>query len=248
VEYMYRPGIPWDEFWLTHYHYLTIPVCLLALLHLPRKRTRAVAWVAVLNPLIFGVSYFVFPASENVNCIHSACLQGSSAWTGPVYSLAFWAVIFAGNLSVAWGLERYFSKGRVTAKRRLRAQAAFRNVLGVVAGLCVWDGVYKAGLPDLLCDAPTVTASTRIGCAYTLDSSPGKLSFVYELQNKTAQPLHCTTYARTGYTQILLDDSVPVAAGKSLTLGHILPYPDVTVHVRLEADCTPANRKTATEN
>lgn len=238
VEYMYRPGIPWDEFLLTHYHYLTIPVCLVALYFLPRPRTRwrSLAVVAVLNPVIFGVSYFLFPESQNVNCIHAACIAGVS-WSGPLYSWGFWAVVFAGNLLLAVGYEHLFAnleRSPARSRRLKRSQPVFA---AIVLGLCIWDSWYKTTLPNLVCEEPTESVHARIGCTYTLDHSAGNLTFGYRVTNKTESPIACRTQARTPFTTIQLDENLPLSPRSSLSVKKVLPYPDVNVRVELTAVC-----------
>ncbi len=103
--FRHAPDYPLDEFLLAQYHYFTIPIAFLGWGCAEFKRGSAVARVALFNPLIFGVSYFVFPASANINCIHTSCVP-TLPWSGPVYAFGFWLVIFIIHLAVAWGLER----------------------------------------------------------------------------------------------------------------------------------------------
>ncbi len=239
VEFLYRPGLPLDEFILAHYHYFTLPVCLTALYFLGKSKKRSNAWriALLLNPLIFAASYFLFPAEQNINCIHTPCLAGSENLTGPLYSLSFWTVIFALHLGALWYWEGLFN-GLV------RTPARSRNVTRLFAATClvaiflgVLDTQVKLAQPALVCAPDTWTKSVRIGCEYTLDHSPGNMVFRYRVTNLTDSQLLCRAEASTQFSTFTLSGDLELAGGESRSFARVLPYPDASVRVVLDATC-----------
>ncbi len=244
VEFLYRPGLPLDEFLLAHYHYFTIPVCLFALYFLPSKqKSNALTLVCIFNPLIFGVSYFVFPASQNINCIHESCMPALGNWSGAAYSLSFWAIIFAAHILSCRGFEKLFNGMKRTDFRRQKYTRSFAAFVAIALGLSAWDVQYRTTLPSMTCSQPTEDGMTRIGCGYTLDSSPSVMNFVYRIKNKTQEGLTCSTKARTQFTEFVLSENLVLAPGEKKNVRLVLPYPDVSVNVTLKADCKPTGEK-----
>jgi hypothetical protein len=105
VDVIYAPEYPLDAFLLGHYHFFTIPLCLLALGSLPSGRRSCATKVALLNPLIFGISY-LFPIESNINCIHKSCLPAALRLSGINYSIGFWFGCFIVHLGLAIALDR----------------------------------------------------------------------------------------------------------------------------------------------
>lgn len=105
VDVIYASEYPLDAFLLGHYHFFTIPLCLLALGSLPPGRQSCATVVALLNPLIFGISY-LFPIESNINCIHKSCLPAAVKFSGVSYSIGFWAGCFIVHLGLATALDR----------------------------------------------------------------------------------------------------------------------------------------------
>lgn len=247
VEFLYRPGLPMDEFLLAHYHYFTIPVCLFALYYLPSKqKSNALRLVTIFNPLIFGVSYFVFPAAQNINCIHESCMPALQNWTGPVYSFTFWAVIFAAHILCCLGFESFYAKLKRNPPRAHRLSQAFAGFVVAAIGLSAWDVQYRMTLPSLTCAEATENSEVRIGCGYTLDHSDGNMNFVYRIKNKSSAGLVCSTKAKTQFTEFALSENIGLAPGESRNVRMVLPYPDVSVHVTLSADCQATGERAIT--
>lgn len=244
VEFLYRPGLPMDEFLLAHYHYFTIPVCLLALYFLPSKsKSNALRLVCFFNPLIFGVSYFVFPASQNINCIHESCMPALQSWSGPAYSLTFWALIFGAHILCCLGFEAWFAKMKRSEFRNRRYSQAFAGFVVAALGLSAWDVQYRMTLPSLNCADATENAQVRIGCGYTLDHSDGNMNFVYRIKNKSQTGLVCSTRAKTQFAEFAMNENLGLAPGESRNVRLVLPYPDVSVTVTLSADCHPTGER-----
>ncbi len=136
--FRHKPDFPLDEFLLSQYHYFTIPIAFLGWGCSELKRGSPLARVALFNPLIFGVSYFAFPESENINCIHRSCAPALSDVGGPWYALGFWLVIFALHLAMAWGLERMKDSVAFRSEAGVRRLNLFVSLLigfGVLCGL-----------------------------------------------------------------------------------------------------------------
>ncbi len=244
VEFLYRPGLPMDEFLLAHYHYFTIPVCLYALYFLPSKqKSNALRLIGIFNPLIFGVSYFVFPAAQNINCIHTSCMPALQNWTGPVYSLTFFAVIFAAHILCCLAFENAYAKLKRNQPRRRRLIHAFAGFVVAAIGLSAWDVQYRSTLPNLTCADAFETPFVRVACGYTLDHSDGNMNFVYRIKNKSTAGMICSTKAKTQLAEFNLNQNVALAPNEHRNMRLVLPYPDVSVNVALSADCQPTGER-----
>jgi len=132
VEFMYQPGLPMTEFLLSHYHYVSIPACLLALCFLPRKPNNSLQLVLIWNPLIFGVSYFAFPASQNINCIYEPCIPGLADYGGAIYSLLFWLAVFLVHILLVIKIDKFFLALDVDLLFKRKAVHAFMGGDGII--------------------------------------------------------------------------------------------------------------------
>lgn len=133
-----RPDFPLDEFFLSQYHYFTIPIGFLGWGCPELKSGSPIARVALFNPIIFGVSYFLFSAERNINCIHATCLPNLGGVAGPGYALTFWLATFAIHLVVARGLEKIRkspSFNRTRGVRHLNILVSLLIGLGVLCSL-----------------------------------------------------------------------------------------------------------------
>lgn len=237
VEAMYLPGTPVDQFLLAHSPYAIIPVCFFALYFLGKKQSESLKLVAIANPLVFAISYFAFPAAQNINCTHSACMNHLPAWAGPSYAIAFWVAIFCAHLAATYGFEMFFSGLKRSTKTENLFVKGFAGVMVLAVGVSAWGLHYKKTLPGLACGPATDDGVTKIACGYTTDSSPGNLVFNYHVKNKTGNGLICRTRAKTQYTEFVLNEGVELAPGELKKVSQVLPYPDATVDVSLSADC-----------
>jgi hypothetical protein len=141
VEHIYSPKYPMEEFALAHYHYFTIPLGLIGFISMPIKKGQVLRRVLIFNPLIFGISYFVFSPSLNINCIHQACFSVFGKVTGPLYSFLFWALIFVAHLKIANFLEYLkFSDEQVFGKYQKWIKTA-ASALVIVGVLLTFRGI-----------------------------------------------------------------------------------------------------------
>jgi hypothetical protein len=237
VEFMYQPGLPLDEFVLSHYHYYTIPISLIALFYLPQYKSRSLLLVAIFNPLIFGVSYFLFPAHQNVNCIHEPCFPDLEHWAGPLYSFLFWFVIFLAHLGICYQIEKYFRTTRLTLKSRRKTLHFFGGSLVAFTLLAVVDTDYKASLPRLRSEAPQEYKGVSVRYRYTLDDSPNVMLLAYDLENKNETSKVCNTFVSYGGKNTLLQREVTLLPNEKRQLRAPLAYPDHDVVISLKADC-----------
>ncbi len=134
--FRYQPNFPLDEFLLSQYHYFTIPAGFLGWGCAELRRGSAVARVALFNPLIFGVSYFAFPAGKNINCIHKSCFSGLPNIQGPVYAFGFWFSLYMIHLFVAWRLERVRTSPKINSEVGMRRLNIFVSLLIGFGILC----------------------------------------------------------------------------------------------------------------
>ncbi len=231
VSYLYQPGYPLDEFLLSHYHYFTIPLGVAAVFLLPREKENAVVKAAVLNPFIFGVSYWGFSSAQNVNCIHRACFAAPENWEGPVYSLAFWGVCLVLNLVIAAGLE----KVSVRPYRLGRAVLAVCLLSVLAVGL---DTQYKLSLPRLRCEGALVAKDTATtGCRYISFNQGEELVVAYRTQNSTENTLLCKVGMTAGQQESILHEELLLTPHAVLDFRTTIPTPNENGQVLFQTSC-----------
>lgn len=242
VEFMYQPGLPFDEFLLSHYHYVTMPIALLALFHLPKEKSNASTLIAIFNTLIFAVSYFIFPAHQNINCIHEPCFPGLESWSGPLYSFSFWLAIFLAHLGIAHLLENYFSKKRITVAMKVRAKKGFYACAVFVVAISLWDIRYFSALPKFACRPSEMGDAVSVSCGFTLDYVPGEMLFNFQARNQTQEPLFCqmkmhAKFADGREADLVLHEGTLLKAGESQKIYTPISYPPASVVGTLVANC-----------
>lgn len=245
VEFMYQPGLPIDEFILSHYHYFTIPIAIVALIYLPKQRSNSLKLILIFNPLIFGISYFVFPPVQNVNCIHEPCFPSLQHWAGPVYSFLFWLSVFAVHIVIGIYLENFFYRLKVTKQVKKFARQVFVWVTLLAIGIASWDTVYKMKLPSLKCTSFD-DGQIAVECRYTLDYSPGVMLFNYRARNGMQIAQSCTTKMRLNGVDSVMDTELLLAADEERKGSVLLPYPKDHSRVQLLAQCKPARERDLT--
>jgi hypothetical protein len=246
VDYLYQPSFPMDEFLLTHYHYFTLPIAVVAILLMEKARESAVKKALFFNPLIFGVSYFVFPAEQNVNCIHRSCFPGLESLQGPLYALGFWGGIFLVHLAVAWVMEKHafpWIGSRVAAKRA---------VIGLMGACCVLGSflTYKniqvrAAIPVARCENQPI-GSVGVQCSYLRFSSKESVAMAYRGVNDSESRVLCRVEMSGHGARQLLHEQLPLEPRSSLQLETLLDTPKQDVAMRLDYWCVDSlNIKTA---
>lgn len=237
VEFMYQPGNPMDEFLLSHYHFFILPTGILGLLLL-RERRDAPWWaVAAVNAFIFGMSYFVFPKSQNLNCIHEPCVPSLESWGGPVYSILFFLFVCAGCLSISALARRTLDKWHLPDLARRYAVALYVAVCALAVATTLVDIHVKRGIPSFSCAAPTEVGGVRIGCKFTLEQDIQVLSFVYTVDSRAAEQKSCRTFLEHDGKRELLSENVVVGPGERKDVKTELAYPRETTVARLTAEC-----------
>ncbi len=239
VGFMYRPGYPMDEFVLTHYHYFTIPIALMGILFLPKRNDYTVRYIAVFNPLIFAVSYFAFSSEQNINCIHRACFSGMSTWDGPIYSIAFWAVVYALHLIIGAGLVRFFAKVDMTPARQNLALAGFLATMVAAVGLTVKDVNFKQAMPQFACSEPASEGGVTSGCQFTRLHYEGQFTLTYFLKNEGDALVHCQVSLRTADGVTSLNEGTTVEARAEVHLSAALPTPTKDTKATVVTHCSP---------
>jgi hypothetical protein len=208
-------------------------------LHLPAKRSNALSLIAFFNPFIFAVSYFAFPAHQNVNCIHEACFPGLDDWTGPIYSVLFWLAIFLVHLILGRQFERFFSRTELTAEKTRLVRRAAVAVFTACLALAAWDTRYKLSLPQFRCVNGPQTPPVQTTCRFTLDFEPEKMLLAYRVKNASAVNQLCTTTLVLEGIEIALETDVRLAASETRNIRSEVPYPNQSVTASLAAHCIP---------
>lgn len=242
VEFMYQPGLPLDEFILSHYHYFTIPVALIALIFLPQKKSNTLLLITIFNPLIFGVSYFFFPSTQNVNCIHEPCFPGLQHWAGPLYSFLFWFIIFLMHLLIGYKFEKFFVSTQFSNKTKQKALFLFFGFCLLATVSAVLDTQYRLSLPSFRCRSSSLT-KMEANCGFTLDYRPQKMLFIYKMNNHSLNPQMCSTYFELGSKTIPLHQEFTVQGLENKRMEVVLPYPNHSISVDLKAVCQEYPKK-----
>lgn len=237
VEAMYQPGLPLDEFILSHYHYFTMPIAFIALVMLPRKKSNALTLIAIFNPLIFGVSYFAFPAHQNINCIHSACFRGLDL-SGPAYSITFWLVVFALHLIIGAVLEKYFAKREFNFVFRDRALLSFYAVMLLAVGFSFMDTVKKSEAPQFRCaDSKTSVNDVKLSCRYSRPYDKDTFVLTYTAENQGRIGKVCEIRIKGLGKERVLHRGVSLGVEESRDLNVTLPHPSHDTQALLNATC-----------
>ncbi len=236
AEFMYQPGMPMGEFLLSRYHYFLIPVMILAVCHLKRGKDHLYTYISVFQVGIFGLSYFVFPASQNVNCIHESCFA-NLPYSGPLYAAIFFALIAGGNVAASWAFDRGLS---VVAERPSWHKLALRIFLGVtLVGLVLtgFDVAYKARQPKFSCAPAFEDSGVRVECLYTLEHNAGVAELTYSLENKLDVAQHCDTRGDLLGEFEEFEQGIYLTPKAKLTLKALIPYQSKDSVLKIAASC-----------
>jgi hypothetical protein len=240
VEYLYQPSFPYDEFLITHYHYFTLPIAIVAILLLQGAKDGAVKRALVFNPIIFGVSYFVFSPDQNVNCIHQTCMPGYEGLQGPLYSIGFWLFIYSLHLVFAHLLEkRVFPL--VRSHKLLRqgtvSLMALFCLLGV--GLTVMDVRIRESIPVAKCDEQP-TASVGVMCDYLRSNDKESVMMAYRAINESESRVLCRVEMSGHGTRQVLHEQLPIDPHSKMDLQALIDMPKSDVAIRVDYWCVDA--------
>lgn len=238
IDYLYQPGFPMDEFVLAHYHYFTLPIGFAALLVMPAGRDGAVKKAAILNPLIFAVSYFAFGSGQNVNCIQRSCFPGMESWSGPLYSIAFWLLLFSLNLLVAWLMESHLLPLLREAKPvRRQIGAAMGAVCVLALGLFAMDVSLKSSLPVVECAQSNSDEEASVGCRYISSHGPQELLVAYRASNRSPASALCEVEMVVDGKATLLHEQLPLEPHSHLDYMVAVARPEGSARFAFQSRC-----------
>lgn len=236
IDYLLQPGLPLSEFILNHHFHFSLLIALYGLLKLPRKKTRSLLYILILNPLLYALSYFLFPSDLNINCAHESCLSPLNFLSGPLYTLTFGAVVLALHIVVGMGLEKVFSR-RIPKNHERKIMLLIYVFTGLGFLATGWGIVRKAQLPHLSCVAKEESPIAKVKCRYTVDYDAGQLLLVYEMRNKTRFPTLCkSSFEVNGQIQTL-NELIVLEPHEVKKLDAIFDYPQKDTVIYLKASC-----------
>jgi hypothetical protein len=247
IEYMYQPGFPMDEFVLSHYHYFTIPLAIIAAFVFPKKGMSAVKKSLIGNPFIFGVSYFAFGGGQNVNCIHRACFPGWDDWTGPMYSIGFWLSIYTLHILCAYLLEeKVFPSLIKMADARKLVVRTMTAICAICVGLIAVDVALKSSKPQITCGETMASSEgAAISCKYIGYETRENLTVKYHATNPTSNRLLCKVEMQIGSATQLLHEELPLEPNGEFDYEQSIEAPHETVKVKFVSHCKSDGNQTA---
>lgn len=245
TDFMYRPGYPLAKFVLSHYHYFTLLIGFYVLCVMPREKNKTILLVTIFNPLIFAVSYFAFSSSKNVNCIHSSCLPELIPGEGPLFSLVFWAVVFAIHLALAALLDRFFLGLQLSSSATKRLNVSFALGLLMALGLSVHDVQYRRSLPSFACQQNIDKEGIKSACLHTKPYSDEEFSLSYFIENTGLEDQVCNVKLRFNGQEKEIESGVNLLMGRKVQFSSLLPILKTDLKVEVTPDCSIPKRTIA---
>ncbi|NBX92295.1 MAG: hypothetical protein EBQ85_03570 [Proteobacteria bacterium] len=237
TDFMYRPGYPLSKFVLSHYHYFTLLIGAYALCFLPKKKNRTLLYIAIFNPFIFGVSYFVFGPSQNVNCIHSSCLPSLIPGDGPVFALCFWAVVFGIHLFLGRAMDRFFLNFEPAPAKRKWVHSFFMAGFAIAVGLSFHDLEYRKTMPQFICKESQANEGVIAGCKFTKPLTDKEFLLTYFVGNNGYEDKVCDLFMSVDGQESILEESTNVFVGSELSQGKLMPQPQKDMVVEFKTKC-----------
>lgn len=236
AEFMYQPGMTMGEFLLSRYHYFTVPAMILAICHLPRGKDRLLTYIAAFEVGIFGLSYFVFPAAQNLNCIHESCFD-ALPYSGALYSLSFFALVAAANVAFSLGWNKLLTKLTTLPNWHKPARVIFIALIAAGLVMTSLDVIYKKRIPKLTCAPPFEDSGVKVECLFTLESDPGIVELTYSIENKLDVAQHCNTRGDMFGEFEEFDEGIYLRPKATLKLKALMPYPTKDTELKIAASC-----------
>jgi hypothetical protein len=243
TDFMYRPGYPISKFVLSHYHYFTLLIGAYALVLLPKEKNQTLKLIAIFNPLIFGVSYFVFSPDKNINCIHSSCLPSFVSGEGPLFALCFWFVIFLIHLAIGYLMNEFFLRfNPVNAQRRV-VHGVFAVGFLVAIGFSLHDVSYRMKMPRFSCNGPELKGGVEASCRHTKPLSDKNFLLSYSVKNKGFEDQYCKVLFDVDGKELEVEPGVNLLNGQELVQDYPLEQPqkDMVVQVKTNCERIPAS-------
>lgn len=236
AEFMYQPGMGMGEFLLSRYHYFVLPVMVFAIFRLPKTPLKKTfAYVAFFQVAIFGLSY-LFPISQNVNCIHESCFD-SLEYKGAAYSLIFFALVASGNFLFSWLWDGALVKAAEKPQWQMPAVAALGVCLAAGLALMGLDVWYKSRLPKLTCAPPFEDSGVRVQCLYTLEHDPKLMELTYSIENKLDVSQYCDTRGDMLGEYEEFKEGLYLRPKEKFKLKALVPYPAKDATLKVAASC-----------
>lgn len=237
VEFMYQPGYPLDEFLISHYHFFIIPTIILALLFLKGEGYYAKTVAIVNSVLIFGLSYFLFPVDQNLNCVRESCFNLIKDWKVSFYPFIFTLTIIVVGTVLTHLIERLHKKILFTKNIKRSIVIVYSFIIGFGVILVLVDLSYKKTLPSFTCENSFEDSEIRIECRYTEEFKSGEMLLVYTINNKLSKTNVCDSRISISRREWVMHKNIYLEANKKYTLKFILPYPKENVKAKLSAYC-----------
>jgi len=237
TDFMYRPGYPISKFVLSHYHYFTVVIGAYALVLLPREKNQTMKLIAIFNPLIFAVSYFIFAPDKNINCIHSSCLPSFISGGGPRFAVCFWLVILLIHLTIGYLMNEFFLRFKPERNHWKLVHGVFAVGFLVALGFSIHDVHYRLGMPRFSCSGETGRDNVQANCRFTKSLTDKEFLLSYSVENKGEQDQFCKVMFEVDGKEVEVESGVNLFKGKNLVQDYGLPDPSKDMFVKVKANC-----------
>lgn len=140
TEALYQPGISLLEFILALHPLFVLPILVLATFVFENKKGHPGRTILVMAVLILPLSYFVFPAEQNINCLHAPCFSALGYFKGKQYSIVFPSLFLLASIGIARSC-RSLTTRVLSGKNLKRAFGLFAFVMllmSTIAGLSLY--------------------------------------------------------------------------------------------------------------
>ncbi len=238
TDFLYNAGLNGGVFLLGHAHFFFWPAAVMGWFWLKSGREewkRTVAYIAAFHLIVWPASYALFPAHQNINCVHGPCFawaQGFSAWA---YRTLYIGTLILANVLVAWGIQNWkMPKGNKFERRSGHALAGVAVFFALVTAR---DCFRWTRQPHFRCQAPYEDEHVRIGCDYTSEWGPDKMMLAYSVFNKAKEPRFCTSRISMNGDEKPLHEDIWAEPGANTEIWVVLPNPAADINARLLARC-----------
>lgn len=215
--FLYHPGLPLDEFFLSHYHFFLIPTLAYFSLLFPERideKKRISFYVLGLNFLFFGLSYFIFSVDSRL----------------------YWA-LFAGVIVLNFIIAQTIASHRFEFSYET-LNKAFVGILACGILLTGLDLGFRARQPHLVCEQPYEDGYSKVECRPTTEVADKKMMFRYEVTNKSSQPTSCTVLlSENGGEYLPLQENLWFLAREKIAFSIAREYPANDVKIQFQAKC-----------
>lgn len=242
TDFLFNPGITLRAFLLGHSHFLIWPAAVFGFFFLPKEKKqleKTLGYILFFHVSIWTVSYFAFPAYQNINCVQGPCMEGLRL-NGWMYTFVFIGTLFVVNLVLAWGLNQLSFRALKGQKQKRREKFVFNVVAGCVGVLLLltafdWNTWRKS--PHFRCETAYEDNAVRVGCDYTVEWGADKMMLVYSVLNKASHPRFCDSRIRVNGEEQPLHEGIWAEPKTPTEIWVVVPKPSVETSARLIAKC-----------